>query len=99
MVREAYAYGSTTAASNMEMSGGGGDGGVMSNMKPAWLEGLMAETFFGGVGSTRTAGRTRRTFSVCTVALVFAPTASILTVLTLSSSLLVFCVSLWKLLS
>lgn len=38
-----------------------------------------------GVGSTRTAGRTRRTFSVCTVALVFAPTASILTVLTLSS--------------
>ncbi|KAL6282969.1 hypothetical protein ACE6H2_013898 [Prunus campanulata] len=50
MVREAYAYGSTTAASNMEMSGGGGDGGVMSNMKPAWLEGLMAETFFGGCG-------------------------------------------------
>lgn len=50
MVREAYAYGSTTAASDMEMSGGGGDGGVMSNMKPAWLEGLMAETFFGGCG-------------------------------------------------
>lgn len=43
MVRESY-------SSEMEVVVGVNNMNMNMNMKPAWLEGLMAETFFGGCG-------------------------------------------------
>lgn len=50
MVREMnMMMGSYSSSSGGYGNGDGGDGGDM-NVKPAWLERLMAETFFGGCG-------------------------------------------------
>lgn len=40
----------TTTSSSSGGCGGGGDMSMNMNEKPAWLERLMAETFFGGCG-------------------------------------------------